>query len=591
MKMKKQLLPLTAAFACTFLLSAMTAGADPSISSTGQSYGDSVWVDGTGLLEVYDEDGSHLGNLSGDRLSETGFSSFFYSNGCIIATRQNDESINSEGLYSADGRLLIECRYGSIDMKSGRWAIACSYVPSDETDYDYEKWFSSSDTDRYYQIDSVDIYYIANGAATLTATLTRDDFADAYAWGEYLSVEKRSGGSAALYDSSWNIVEDGLSSVYAVPQASVGPYEIFTENGLQGIADTQGNILAAPSYPYIYEIRHGLALVSDGTHEGLIDLSGNVIIPLQVDHVLSNLYSPALETEEDSSEPYASGSYVAVETAGKLGYYDLNGNLTVPVSYPMEDLEYNGASCIITNPDGSRHLLAADGGDTALDEAHSNLSALYYGNGYLYVFRTDDYKAGLMDWHGNELLPPQYEGLTLSGDGHYLLAETDYTTSALYTVTYDEQRISDAEGLILDDGTSVADASAINITETEAPDTTQEVVISYVTDDSQSIPVEDGGLLEEDSIVVESSDAGISGGDDLSTVATLLSAALELVDQGMDENRDSIISLLDSASQIADGIDLQLSLVIDGASSLLDSGAATVDSLSSIINTALAAIS
>ena len=48
---------------------------------------------------------------------------------------------------------------------------------------------------------------------------------------------------------------------------------------------------------------------------------------------------------------------------------------------------------------------------------------------------TEDYDYGMIDWHGNVVLPAQYTSIEASGDGLYVLADVDYETQELYEVT------------------------------------------------------------------------------------------------------------------------------------------------------------
>ena len=52
-----------------------------------------------------------------------------------------------------------------------------------------------------------------------------------------------------------------------------------------------------------------------------------------------------------------------------------------------------------------------------------------------YRVNTEDYDYGMIDWHGNVVLPAQYTSIDASGDGLYVLADVDYETQELYEVT------------------------------------------------------------------------------------------------------------------------------------------------------------
>ena len=574
---------LICAASAALMLFTLPALADPSIAPAGITLSgkNADWVDGTNLLEVYGDDYTyHLEDLSGNMLSESGYGSFYYANGYITATRQGAEDVNNEGLMAPDGTVIIDPRYGDIKVKSGRWAIGFTLVPASADNYDYENFFSSDSNDQYFLIETADIYYLTGTGASLTASLPRENYMDANPFGEYLSVENRADGNVTLYDSGWNVVQEGLTSVYSNPDVPYGKYEIFSDEQYhQGISDRSGTVIFEPVFDSISEVNHGYVLFYDEGFYGLADLYGKIIIPAETDYIRANYYAPEAADPDETGSPYPAGNYIAFERDSKLGYYDLDGNLTMPATYASDSLELNGASAVLTNPDGSKVLLAADGKETPLDEAHSSLDALYCGSGFLYTFDGEDYKTGLMDWHGNELLPAQYDSIRLSGDGEYLLVKTDYENSEVYQVTYDEPIPNDTEGLISEDGSAPAPVS-VQETEITVQDETGE---NFVTDE-----FEDGDfVLDDDTIVSDDEDDSV----DFSAVQTLLANALDLADQDMEGNLGAIQALLDSASSLVSSDYPQVSLLIDSASSLISSGAANLGTLKTVINSALSALS
>lgn len=422
-------------FSAALVLSLALTGsamADPALTQVSE-VSDVEWIDGTNLFRAQDEEGYYMADIDGNAVSKSGYaSSFGSSNGFITAYSMAVEGANAEGLLAPDGTEVIECKYGDIKVPNEHWAAAFVLTPADANNYDYQALLAG-DGDKYYLIETVDFYHLADGKATLTGSFPRENCLDYYAQGDYLSVEDRTTNKVTMYDGSWNVVAEDLSSVYTEPDGiPVSGYEIYSENGQQGVKDADGNVLIEPAYKYVYDVENGYVRVSTGDLYGLLDLNGNVIVPAEADEIARCYYVPS--NEGDSS--YVSAGYAAAFVGGKLAFYDMSGKQTVEPTLSKDLVEVNGASATYTDLEGKKHILAADGVDTVLDEAHQEIRPLYHGSGLLYEFQDADYKKGLIDWHGNELLPIGQYDLELSGDGRYLIDNTDYDAGILYEVDY-----------------------------------------------------------------------------------------------------------------------------------------------------------
>ena len=428
---KSAMLIGTAVLALVFAQAAM---ADPSLTQL-KEVGDVDLVSGTSLFAVQGDGGYYLENMDGEAVTDARYgSSFSYDSGYITAYLASDE-LNREGLLLTDGTEVIECKYGDIKIPNEHWAVAFTLTPADANNYDYEAWFTGEDDDKYFLIETADIYHLADGAATLAGSLPRENMNDYAAQGDYIAIENRADGSVTLYDSAFNVAAEGLSSTYTTPDGiQTEDYEIYSENGQQGVKDKDGNVLVAPAYKYVYDVTDGFVRVSTGDFEGVLDLQGNVIVPAEADSIIRGYTAPVKEGEDTFTGKYVVGGYVAAEVGGKLAYYDLSGNQTVAPTLAKDLFEFNGASATYTDLEGNVHILAADGVDTVLDDAHKDVRALESGSGYLYQFTDENYNKGLIDWHGNELLPVGSSELELTGDGSVLLAGVDYSSGILYAV-------------------------------------------------------------------------------------------------------------------------------------------------------------
>ena len=74
--------------------------------------------------------------------------------------------------------------------------------------------------------------------------------------------------------------------------------------------------------------------------------------------------------------------------------------------------------------------------DSVMPENVSDLRCPDYSNGFLYIIEDDDYNYGLVDWHGNELIPMEQSRISLTGDGKTLVVAEDYENAMTYTVNY-----------------------------------------------------------------------------------------------------------------------------------------------------------
>ena len=406
--------------------------ADPSLNQV-KEVSDMDWIDGSSLFKASDSEGYYVADIDGNALSKSGYSSSIHCDDGYLTVYNSTGEVNCGGLLSLYGVEMIECKYGDIKVLNSNWAAAFILTPADANNYDYEALFAGDDGDKYFLIESVDFYHLADGKATLAGSFPRENCQDYNAEEDYLFVQDRSSGKVTLYDGEFNVVAEDLGSVYTAPEGiMIEDYEIYSDNGQQGVKDRNGNVVLEPAYKYVYDIRDGYVKVSTGDFYGLVDLTGKVIIPAEADEIVLTYYTP----ETGDGTPFVSAGYAAAYIGGKLAFYDLDGNQTVAPTLVKDLVEVNGASATYSDLEGNVHILAADGVDTVLDEAHKNIRPLQSGSGMLYSFEDENYKKGLIDWHGNELLPVGQYSLELSGDGQYLLAGTDYSSGVLYEVNY-----------------------------------------------------------------------------------------------------------------------------------------------------------
>lgn len=526
--MKKFVSLLLAALLCLSML--CVASAETTLTKVYSLENIDV-ISGSSLLSVETRDGYAMASLDGTLLTEAKYTNNFDLEYGYIYAYENTESFNDEGILRQDGSALTEFKYGDIDFLNECYALGIVLVSATADAFDYESY---SD-DQYWNIDTVDVIYLPEGK--VIATLPRANYMDAYAQGDVIYIEDRTGSVVTAYDSQFNALGT-VSSLYSSDYAPE-EYVTFRANGQYGIQDAAGNQILAPSYAYIYLSSgyRGMVPVSDGEKEGMVDLAtGTTVVPCEYDDVNYCYYSTYTDSEDYS---YTAYGYFCVEKDGKLGYLDLQGNVTCEPKYAADNLDNNGCSATFTDMAGNFNILAADGVETPIT-GYQNVSPLYYGEGMFYRVTNEDYDYGMIDWHGNVVLPCEYDSIDLTGDGKYVIATTGYGDYAdVYEITVTA---------------SSADKGKVAGMSGEKP-----------------APAADEAVTAE------------SAGNP--AVAALLDSALSLLNADAAANGVAAASLLNSAAQLLTGNDAAISVLNSAAALLSADAAANAPSVITLIQT------
>ena len=381
---KKALLTLTCAMVIAM---SCAAAADISLTQSGSAPEDADLVSGTGILKVQGNNGYYLADLDGNALTEDTFANGIYEeDGFITAySYAAADELNSECMLNQSGEEILPAQYGDIKVFSSKWAAGFILVEADASNYDYQALIG----DGYYLVDQIDIYYLSEESASLLASFSRDEYQDAEAHGEYISVEDRTTGKVTLYDASWNVAAEDVGYVWDTGDVNTTWYTIFSDNGQQGVMDNEGNVVMEPSFRYVYDYTGKYAQVSTGDKYGLIDMEGNVVVPAEYDEIGRNYHAPVTELYGENST-YEAAGYFAVEKDGKGGFVAAGGEVTCEPTISSDVLELNGASFDYTDTTGKIHILAADGTDTVLPDEVAEVRYLDYTNGFLYKTIDDD---------------------------------------------------------------------------------------------------------------------------------------------------------------------------------------------------------
>ena len=421
--MKKSLSLLLALALCLCLT--CTALAEVTLTSVA-TMNDAYWIAGSSLLRVETNNGYHVLRVDGTDLTGEAYGrNLEYKFGHVIAAHVN-AGLNAVGAFDELGNNVIPYAYGVVDILSTDWAVAIKLQETTGDVYDYT---SSSDSTKHYIIEAVDIYNLKKRACV--ATLARTAFKDADVVGNIINIEDRTTGVITSYDADFNAlgtVKYSFDDDYATPELVT-----YRENGRYGLKDAQGNVVMEPSYFSINEFYGDYAMVYDGSKYGLIDRTGKLVVPMQYDSIRRNYYGPY--DPKTGEQSYPAAGYFCVVSDKKVGFVNSNGEVTCEPKYSEKILDIYGAAALYTDMENQMHLLSADNVDTIVD--YKYFHCMDGSSGLLFKATSEDSKYGVVDWHGNVVLPCEYTSIYLSGDGRYLLVLKDYKSMfELFSVDY-----------------------------------------------------------------------------------------------------------------------------------------------------------
>ena len=528
----KRMTILAAALLCVALTA--TALADTGATLVREGLSDTDWIRGTSRLSVEGEPIAYNGSnyraysmtaLDGTALTDAIYASLKGDTGYVVATSlQGSDLMNADGLLDVDGNVLIPCEYGDIDVLSTEWAAGVKLVEATSENYDYSAWFSDSK----YLVDTVDIYHLPEGAKL--ATFTRSEYKDARAVNHCVNVENRATGEITTYDAAFNAL--GTVKYTSSDDFAPADYETYYENRHYGIRDVEGNVVLEPTYASIYSAYQGMRRVkADDDTSGLITDQGAVIVAPAYDDIISTYKLPSVAGETSG---YVAAGYVAVKMDGKLGYVDVNGNLTCEPKYIADNMDVRGASATVADPlTGNIIMVAADGVETTV-EGYDRIYPLDYGSGVYYEATDSNYNYGMIDWHGNVIFPTEYRDIELSGDGRYALVEVDYHTANLYELTYPEVAVVEAPA---------AEASA----QTEqAASGSGSATATMLTNAAAMLSADAVGNKDTVVQLLQGTVTLLGSGND--AVVNLLGSAITLLEVDAASNAASVVTLLESAA-------------------------------------------
>ena len=358
-------------------------------------------------------------------------------------TAYNDkENIDARALWTGDGRMIGEAKYGAFKIYNNHWVAAFIVEPEPQTEKEFQDVKIGSYSYKYAQID---LFYVTDDQAEgiePVGMLERDAFANATIHGEYIAITNREN-AISVYDSSFQPVAVELAAANK-PLYKVDKYQIislinnktlgdgYTEvaevylsdrmlikgtrvamNGtkLSCLMNPDGTILLPADYEII-DITDRYAVVADlEKQQGLYDLNeGRFIVPCAY---------TALVSSKTDMDKYVHNGYVCVEKDGRLGFYDtVNEMESCAPIYSKFAVTNIGCCLIFTSVEGNLTIVAGDGEVNVVD-ADAMLATR--GNGYLLEAKKGA-SFGLVDWHGNIILPLyHFKEITITDDSSAII--------------------------------------------------------------------------------------------------------------------------------------------------------------------------
>lgn len=405
----------------------------------------SIFTEKSGAF-IFTEDGKEgLVGLDGNVLAIAQFGDLSYVDRDYYSAT-NEGGFNTSALINRNGEALTPYAYSDFRVVGPDWAVGVVLEGTNDKDSaDYTVIFGEYD---YAKIVRNDIFYLPEKKQV--GSLERSQYYHSREAGNsFLLVEDRDN-TVTAYDTAFNALPCELTSIYNAdlvvksenelsPKAlysavtgekladveytylsniSVG-YTDFVDKDtrLHGILNAQGEVVCPPSYSSInpslidgHYIRVSQALEDGSTGEGLLDLDTMTqVVPCRY----ARIYTWGQKS------PINNG-YVCVEEDGKLGFVDLEGNVTCPVQYSKDNVKYYGCTLGATDLNGMITLIAADGTVTPMEGVTE--IPLKNGNtdsdGYFLTVKNADGQQGVVDWHGQQVVDfvLEYDAGIYAGD-------------------------------------------------------------------------------------------------------------------------------------------------------------------------------
>ena len=368
------------------------------------------WLSGTDYIIVGDYGKRALADESGRLLTKSVyrfFSDVYVDRGLISGT----DGDGDWGILSTDLDILVPFDYKEMYIFNRNWAMATPHSSGAKLEF----------------------WNLQDGR--LAFTLSQKQYVKGFAsTGSPLLLIETSSGNVDVYNLSGERVDRTDSLFGYSKDEGVEPYEMLRLSDGTTMVDESGSMVIEPGdYSYLATDDGWFFRASRDGKNGVVNANGDVIIPFHKDNELKySSWQPARHPG------YVGGGYASTVRSDKLYFYDVHGELSATFDHSFKDGSYTTmhASAYSTKQEGRAVILAADGRESTV-RYDKSFRVVDNGSGYFFEAVDSDYDYALYDWHGNQLLPYEYSGFQISGDGLYLLAKRDDSQYAeLYEITY-----------------------------------------------------------------------------------------------------------------------------------------------------------
>ena len=504
-------------------------------------------INNTNLLSLGNSNEEALAALDGTPLTDYAYRSFSEQMGWIAVTRLADGNTVRRGLLATDGSVVVPADYDDLDVLNENWAVGVMLEDADKSDFDYESWTS----DNVYKITTADIFYLP--AARKVASLPRENYLRSKAYDHYINVTDRATSLTTVYDSAFN----PLQQVGDYFDTSMRPeYSTFNDDGLQGLKAPDGTVILEPTYKIVYaDVYDGYFLVGDYDHYGLCDATGKLVVPIEYDSI------------KLTDGKYVCNGYACVVQDGKVGYVNVQTG-EVAMSALSDSTGYNSGVSFNVKDGDTVTVFAADGTQTNFTGISNMMD---FDNGLFYTLSDSDNEFGLVDLHGNVILPFDYNYIAVAADGVHLVTRfTSRDPLKVYTMSGDlipgEAEAPAAAEQPADDEPAAEEAGNGQLEDSApAPDA---MAIEGVDVTGSEAPVAEGSASQDSSVARELLNSAISllkadpaanssaavtlihnaatqlGGND--TVINQLNSVITLLNADATANGAAAVSLLES---------------------------------------------
>ena len=173
-------------------------------------------------------------------------------------------------------------------------------------------------------------------------------------------------------------------------------YLVTSSNGRYGLYKNNKEILANEYTDISFDQNNNLIIVQKDQAQGVVDLEGNNIVPIDYDSVIIG------------------GKYIDAQKGEETVVFDANGN-----NLNTDIISYNQVSDLAIVIDRNNNYNIVDSsGNIKLHESYTSIE--YFNNNYFIV--TKDSKTGVIDENGNIIINLEYDAIQAIDDTNALQA-------------------------------------------------------------------------------------------------------------------------------------------------------------------------